>query len=61
MLPGEWIVEGTEKGAKLIQRYGIQVTGDQFVRLALEFAAAYATVKVFVFCPLRMTLILCRC
>ena len=49
MLPGEWLAQGAEKGAKLIRHYGLQVTGDQFVRLALEFAAAYATVKVF--CP----------
>ena len=47
MLPGEWLAQGTEKGAKLIRHYGLQVTGDQFVRLAFEFAAAYATVKVF--------------
>ena len=47
VLPGEWLVQGTEKGAKLIRHYGIQVKGDQFVRLAFEFAAAYATVKVF--------------
>jgi len=46
MLPGEWLVQGAEKGAKLIRRYGIEATGDQFVRLAFEFAAAYATVKV---------------
>ena len=47
MLPGEWLAQGAEKGAKLIRHYGLQVTGDQFVRLAFEFAAAYATVKVF--------------
>ena len=54
LLPYEWISEGTEKGAKLIRRYGINVHGDQFVRLAVEFAAAYATVKVLI--PLRIIL-----
>lgn len=47
MLPGEWLVEGVEKGAKLIRHYGIRVSGDQFVRLAFEFAAAYASVKAY--------------
>ena len=46
VLPSEWVVQGTEKGAKLIRRYGLEVTGDQFVKLAFEFAAAYASVKV---------------
>ena len=47
MLPGEWMIQGVEKGAKLIRHYGINVHGDQFVRLAFEFAAAYARVKVW--------------
>jgi len=40
------MVEGAEKGAKLIRRYGVNVSGEQFVALAFEFAAAYASVKV---------------
>jgi hypothetical protein len=40
------VVQGVEKGAKLIRHYGLNVKGDNFVRLAFEFAAAYATVKV---------------
>ena len=39
-------MQGVEKGAKLIRHYGINVKGDEFVRLAFEFAASYATVKV---------------
>jgi hypothetical protein len=31
-------VQGTEKGAKLIRHYGINVTGEDFLRLAFEFA-----------------------
>ena len=46
IFPGEWLVEGVEKGAKIIRHYGINVKGEQFVRLAFEFAAAYASVKV---------------
>jgi hypothetical protein len=46
VLPGEWLVQGAEKGAKLIRHYGVNVHGEQFVRLAFEFAAAYASVKV---------------
>ena len=42
------MVQGVGKGAKLIQHYGINVHGEQFVRLAFEFAAAYASVKVWV-------------
>ena len=40
------MVQGVEKGAKLIRHYGINVSGEQFVALAFEFAAAYASVKV---------------
>jgi Hypothetical protein FLILHELTA len=47
VLPEEWLVQGAEKGEKLIRHYGLEVKGDQFVRLAFEFAAAYATVKVY--------------
>lgn len=47
MLPGEWLAQGVEKGAKLIRHYGLEIEGDQFVKLAFEFAAAYATVKVY--------------
>lgn len=39
-------MQGVEKGAKLIRHYGLNVKGDEFVRLAFEFAASYATVKV---------------
>ena len=46
LLPGEWVVQGVEKGAKLIRHYGLNVKGDNFLRLAFKFAAAYATVKV---------------
>src|SRR5437667_4838526 len=46
VLPEEWLGQGFEKGTKVIQHYRIQVTGEQFGRLAFEFAAAYATVKV---------------
>jgi hypothetical protein len=46
VLPGEWLVQGVEKGAKLIRHYGLNIKGDEFVRLAFEFAAAYASVKV---------------
>lgn len=54
MLPGEWMVQGVEKGTKLIRHYGINVHGEQFVRLAFEFAAAYASVKVLL--PVRIAL-----
>jgi len=46
ILPDAWIVEGAEKGTKLFSRYGIDVQGDQLVRLPFEFAGAYASVKV---------------
>ena len=46
ILPEEWIAQGAKKGERLIHRYGINVHGEQLVRLAFEFAAAYATVKV---------------
>lgn len=52
ILPYEWIAQGTEKGARLIRKLGINVHGEQFVRLAVEIAAAYATVKVLM--PLRV-------
>src|SRR5271169_1497624 len=60
------MTQGVEKGARLIRRYGINVHGEQFVRLAFEFAAAYASVKVWprskcslmgwVLLPVRMAL-----
>ena len=45
-LPGEWVTQGTEKAAKLIRHYGLNVQGAQYVRLGFEFATAYAAVKV---------------
>ena len=39
-------MQGVEKGAKLIRHYGVNVKGDEFVKLAFEFAGAYASVKV---------------
>ena len=30
----------------MIRHYGLNIKGDEFVRLAFEFAAAYASVKV---------------
>jgi hypothetical protein len=47
ILPGEWLLQGVEKGAKVIRHYGVDVKGEQFVRMAFEFAAAWASVKVF--------------
>jgi Hypothetical protein FLILHELTA len=46
VLPAEFLHQGVEKGTKLIRYYGLEVDGDQFVRLAFDFAAAYASVKV---------------
>jgi len=46
VLPADWLLQGVEKGTKVIKHYGIHVTGEGLVRLALDFAAAYATVKV---------------
>jgi hypothetical protein len=47
VLPVDWLLQGVEKGTRVIKHYGIDVTGEELVRLALDFAAAYATVKVY--------------